>query len=182
MKINDFVQQCHENAKNKGFWDKTRETGTLVALIHSEVTEALDAGTCAEFCEELADICIRIGDLCGGLKIDLEAVLSEIGQDIEAEGCDTSINMGTIEAIEKSLSSLPPDFNDHKHACEIHMNLSYALEADRKNDNEYFSKNIGWVFLYVFMWAKYKGYRIEEEIMAKMEKNKARPRLHGKEY
>ncbi|QNB45856.1 nucleotide pyrophosphohydrolase [Thermanaerosceptrum fracticalcis] len=75
MTINELVKQAHENAKKKGFWDERREIGTLLALIHSEVSEALEAdrkGRWGNFAEEMADIVIRVCDLCGGLGIDLE--------------------------------------------------------------------------------------------------------------
>ena len=32
----------HSNAVAAGWWDKTREDGTIVALIHSELSEALE--------------------------------------------------------------------------------------------------------------------------------------------
>ena len=47
----------------------------LLMLISSEVGEAVEAlrkENETEFREELADICIRIFDLCGGLEIDLQ--------------------------------------------------------------------------------------------------------------
>lgn len=51
------------------------EIGTLLMLIVSELGEALEAhrkGDMKNFAEELADVAIRLGDLCGGLDIDLE--------------------------------------------------------------------------------------------------------------
>ena len=79
MKINELCRLAHENARNKGFWDKPREFGTLIALLHSELSEALEADRNNDrdnLEEELGDTCIRIFDLCGSLGIDLEKVIT----------------------------------------------------------------------------------------------------------
>jgi len=39
----DVESAVHANAKAKGFWDKERNDGEALALIHSEVSEALEA-------------------------------------------------------------------------------------------------------------------------------------------
>ena len=41
--LNKLRDEIHENAKNKGFWDKERETGTLLMLCVSELAEAMEA-------------------------------------------------------------------------------------------------------------------------------------------
>ncbi|MBU5267325.1 hypothetical protein KQI21_10945 [Virgibacillus proomii] len=73
--INQLCEEVFQIAKSKGWHDEPRETGTLLALIHSEVSEVLEAdrkGDQENFEEELADVCIRIFDLCGSKDIDLE--------------------------------------------------------------------------------------------------------------
>lgn len=70
--------QCevHENAVKHGWWDSERENGTCIALMHSELSEALEAmrkgnpqdAHCPEFdavTVELADCIIRIMDFAG---------------------------------------------------------------------------------------------------------------------
>lgn len=42
MEINELVKKAHENAVNHGFWDPTPAFGTSIALIHSELSEALE--------------------------------------------------------------------------------------------------------------------------------------------
>ncbi len=43
MELNKLRDKIHENAKAKGFWDNPREIGTLLMLIVSELSEALEA-------------------------------------------------------------------------------------------------------------------------------------------
>ncbi len=76
--INNLCQVAYLTAKSKGWHDVEHETATWLALIHSEVSEALEAdrkGDTENFAEELADVCIRIFDLCGAKGIDLEAAI-----------------------------------------------------------------------------------------------------------
>lgn len=78
--INQLCKEAYETAKSKGWHDEPKETGTLLALVHSEVSEALEAdrkGNTENFVEELADVCIRIFDLCGSKGIDLEKAILE---------------------------------------------------------------------------------------------------------
>jgi len=78
MMINQLCKEAYETAKSKGWHDEPRETGTLLALIHAEVSEALEAdrkGDSENFSEELADVCIRIFDLCGLKGINLEKAI-----------------------------------------------------------------------------------------------------------
>ena len=41
--INELAKQIHKNAKDKGFYEKEKNIGEMLCLIHSEVSEALEA-------------------------------------------------------------------------------------------------------------------------------------------
>lgn len=100
--INKLSKEAHENAIEKGFYDKPKNIGEMLCLIHSEVSEALEADRknkyvqCnihdlnefigeqafvdvygisikGRFEEEMADIVIRVMDMCAFKNIDLEA-------------------------------------------------------------------------------------------------------------
>lgn len=78
--ISEWIHECHDDARNKGFWDKERNVGEMLMLIVSELGEAIEAhrtqnfgiGRKDTFEDEIADTAIRLFDLCGGLGIDLE--------------------------------------------------------------------------------------------------------------
>lgn len=87
--IDAMVQDVFGLAKEKGWHDKPREDGTLIALIHSELSEALEglrhgnpkSEHIPEFSaleEELADVIIRCMDMAGAKKLRLgEAIIAK---------------------------------------------------------------------------------------------------------
>jgi NTP pyrophosphatase (non-canonical NTP hydrolase) len=88
MNIYDLQNEAHETAVEKGWWDDVDPVKSIpekLALIHSEISEALEAyrddqmgywqteeGKPEGFGVELADAIIRILDLAGALNISLE--------------------------------------------------------------------------------------------------------------
>jgi NTP pyrophosphatase (non-canonical NTP hydrolase) len=105
--LNELATKIHENARAKGFFENERNIGEMLCLIHSEVSEALEADRKGRyttigvkkirslandnhddldffksefeehikdtFDDELADVIIRVLDLCAFKGIDIEA-------------------------------------------------------------------------------------------------------------
>lgn len=85
--IAQLVAICHTQSKEAGWHDAPREKGTLIALIHSEVSEAMEGAR--KGCQddhlphrlmeevEMADAVIRICDYCGLNGLDLAGAIKE---------------------------------------------------------------------------------------------------------
>lgn len=87
---NKITKDVHRIAKDKGWWDTERNNGEMIALIHSELSEALEIlrkhplsvsvkidALAIE--EELADIVIRVMDMAAGMGWNVgEAIIKKI--------------------------------------------------------------------------------------------------------
>lgn len=89
MTLNELRDAIHNNAVEHGWWENDRKFAEIVALCHSELSEALEADRAGQpliwfdgakpegAAVEMADCVIRIFDWFGKMGIDVEALIRE---------------------------------------------------------------------------------------------------------
>ena len=88
--MNELAKEIFNINQGKGFWNQgieNRNKAELIALMHSELSEALEADrkdlmddkltNRKGFDVELADCLIRILDCCGAYGIDIDTIVRE---------------------------------------------------------------------------------------------------------
>lgn len=77
--VNDIINEVHDTAVDRGWYDREVQLPVQLALIHSEVSEALEAHRknlgVDKVAEELADVVIRVMDTAAAHRIDLATAL-----------------------------------------------------------------------------------------------------------
>jgi NTP pyrophosphatase (non-canonical NTP hydrolase) len=86
--LNDLAADIHETAKDKGWWEEDRNFGEMIALAHSELSEALEAWRKVHFWHyvedgkpegvgvELVDCVIRILDIMAANNVDIDRIMA----------------------------------------------------------------------------------------------------------
>ena len=89
--LDALAAMLHETAKEKGFWDgeySHDKVGNKLALVHSEVTEVLEAIRKSQgsekVVEEMADVIIRLLDVYAAMRNE-EKILHSLDEVLEAK-------------------------------------------------------------------------------------------------
>ena len=162
MNTKQLIERSHQQSIDKGFWEVPMSFNMAMALISSEIMEALEAyrknkmnpdwtdtqSVKESFEVELSDGEIRIFDWCGRNEYEIE-----------------------IEDI------------DYKWSTDEGENFMLLLEACvlnwRNGNKESSMENL---FNIILSYAKHHNVDIEKYIMWKLDYNLSRPYKHGKQF
>lgn len=177
MNLAEFTRDVHQNAVEHGWWDDERDYATIIALIHSEWSEALEAYRNHEpmvwhkekdghqkpegFAVEMIDGCIRILDLAG-----------KVGRNVYLE---------EIKDIQKMIAAVPQGYAEMSETqliANCHAITSDAFAASQTDEVTTIDTLIACMFC-VFAWMQAHDLYWEAIIREKHEYNKTRPYRHG---
>ena len=186
--IERMKAEIHENAVAHGWWEESRSFGEICALIHSELSEALEEyrdgkpdvyiigehgitpikpeewkGEKPEgIAVELADAVIRILDYMGKERLEYCAEADDVFRDNPAALLET-------------------DFGDFVARCHSDISDAY-FRGDVEDDfGELFSKAaaLSVCIRRIEAWSEAKGLDLAQIIAIKHQYNKGRPYRHG---
>ena len=171
MNLSELQREAHAIAKDHGWWDEERTFGDLIALIHSELSEALEAyrekyiwadwrqlqtypnGRPRGVASELADVVIRVADMA------------------EWRGETIAARVGEPAFIGKSVSK--PSFGDW--VSELHWQVANAWNECGEDG----IRELSDVVHTTECMAAHYDIDLDAAIAAKMEYNRTREYRHG---
>ena len=184
MNLAELQREAHAIALSKGWWDTERTFGDLIALVHSELSEALEAyrekhiwtdwrqlqtypnGQPRGVASELADVVIRVADMAEWLKVDLAQAREE----------DEDLGDEKQAYLQERLSGNLDSFGEW--IAVIHEDVGDAGYHQRNRGDNLDAHLVSVIWMVQEMAAHY-GIDLDAAIEAKMEYNKTRPYRHG---
>ena len=182
MNLANLQREAHAIAKEHGWWDEERTFGDCIALVHSELSEALEAyrekhiwtdwrqlqtypnGQPVGVGSELADVVIRVADMA------------------EHDGVDLASEIETLRRENDERDMTGRTFGDW--ISDLHASLSFSYES-REWDGYAARGFPSWEELLadcvagVQRMAAHYGIDLDAAIEAKMAYNRTRPYRHG---
>lgn len=197
MNLNEFAREVHANARAHGWWDEERDPAEIIALIHSEWSEALeeyragrpmvwhecmDEGQAPEdrpvVCEQCTD-CYYYGKECKHRGKKPEGIAVEL-----IDGCIRILDFAAHEKVSLKFREIEPlQLTLPKLIADLHYCISVALNDVGKDgkimEHEFIPEWMGAAVYEAFRYIRAQGIDPEKIMLEKHEYNKTRPYRHG---
>jgi hypothetical protein len=190
---NWFAHEAHALAITKGWWQASRSLLECMALVISEVGEAVEAFR-APGCskkilafshaeEEIADILIRLADLTCAFMLPVDSAIRSRIPSLPSNGLSHSEDAFAV-GFNQAAAQLESQGNTHLNPLEhLGMASAYLGEAifffTQDDDDDSASGAICNAILELMVLANEQNYNLAEAIIAKHRYNTARQFRHG---
>lgn len=198
MNLNKFAREVHANACAHGWWDEERDTAEIIALIHSEWSEALEeyrAGrplvwhACGEQPNGNGGIC-NPQDEYDCTNYGRESECRYRGKKPEGiaveliDGCIRILDFAAHEKIALKFMEIEPLHRALPTLIAVlHYYTSHILdnvgENGEINTHDHMPELLGESVYNVFRYIRAQGLDPEKIMLEKHEYNKTRPYRHG---
>lgn len=200
MNWNKFAAEVHRNAVEHGWWDEKRSFGEIVALCHSELSEALEefrakrpmvwfacqnnAVCCEDGCGDWEDgICLlgERSDKPEGIAVELADCIIRILDWFGEE--EMNPDALVAEAQQYMMCDVPvpiyaASVGDHIARWHLLLSLAYSCWC-RESGTEAAALRMALCIYEILAWAEENGVDMEAIIAQKHAYNKTRPYRHG---
>ena len=199
MKMNKFASEVHQNAVEHGWWDEERSFGEIIALCHSELSEALEeyrakrpmvyfvvemddgkGGTYLAIREDIISEEDFAGEKPEGIAVELADCIIRILDWYGKEGLDTDALL--LEAGIITMCDLPTpvygSFGDFIVLLHNLLSMAYACWCNASGISAS-ALRLAKCIREIMEWAKENGVDMEHILDMKHEYNKGRPYRHG---
>lgn len=164
MNHKELIERSHKQAVDKGFWETPLTESMALALIHSEISEALEAyrkgrtnpdwndpqAVKESFECEIADAAIRVYDWAGGNNLDI-----------------------------KALNFLTYNFDKDDEGFNFLMLHQDINNRSSRNGRE---SQYSVILTGFYQYAAFHGFDLLKYILWKLDYNLNRPYKHGKQF
>ncbi len=184
MNLSELQKEAHAIAKEHGWWNEERTFGDLIALVHSELSEALEAYR--DPSEQMPDdpmaMWIDVANKPRGVPSELADVVIRVADMAEWYGVNLAAEIETLLRENDERDMAGRTFGDWVAA--LHVSLPFSL-ASREWDGFASAGFPSWdecladCVAGIQRMAAHYGIDLDAAIEAKMEYNRTRPYRHG---
>lgn len=190
MNLNEMAKEIHENAVAHGFYNPPPTFGNRIALMHSELSEALEEyrdGKPNVYFMKQDRMSAAYGDYDTDICTDMAVWKGEKPEGIATELADCVIRiLDYSDSAGHDLNQYPMDYNSILDVKEFgdfitlcHACLTYAYCEGKAEGEWIIPQLLHDCIIYIFKWAKENNVDMVEVIRIKHEFNKTRPYKHG---
>lgn len=191
MNYNELSQQAHDNAVSKGFWEKELSEAHWLALVVSEICEAIEADRKGKYADVLAyinktpDVSFDNLNESGtvteaGIQLRFESMIKDTVPD---ELADAMIRLLDYAGhLQIDFTRLPPCKYYRVFRRFTFTENAFGLIKGLTKEYICIEKRIQFALDYLQAWSGWLGVDIEFHVTEKMKYNQGREELHGKKY